>query len=376
MSYFEQEISSLKLPKPDASTQGAKIYNSAQEYLYNAFKEKNSGDSSAVLVLNDDAGVLCALLAKNGVKVIAVHDSLIAKDSYQQIAYQNQIEKSSVNYMSTQEFYDSEPLGVHSVLMNIPAHLEYFKEQLNLIRKHVDANPVLLSSGMVKHISPNAKDIIQKVWGGTKASRVVKKAILFQTTPNPKLISSSVSERSTNDVDLKEYGCYKTYPGVFSAQKLDQGTRLLLENVPTDLSGVGVDLGCGYGVISKVVLEKCNAVQKLFATDISSAAVESTKISVSGVEVIQCQGLQHSSLKNLNFVLSNPPFHTQSQLDVKMMHRLINDVYDALDVNGVFVMVGNKGMKHGQFLHKVFKNVDRIAANNKYEVYKCTKENK
>ena len=375
MSYFEKAVSSLKLPQADTGTQGAKIYNAAHEYLYNAYKEKHIDLDKKILVVNDDAGVLASLLISEGATVVSVHDSLLAIQSYMQLLESNRLDAYKSKCLPTHEFYSlEESLSIDVVLINIPANVDYLKEQLGFIKKHIHADTILLSSGMIKHISPHVKEELQKALGGTKASRVVKKAILFPTTPSSKLLASNKAEKKVYELALGEYGNYKSYCGVFSGQKLDQGTRLLLESLPNDLKGVGADLGCGYGIISKVIVERCPGVSVLYATDVSSAAVESTKLNVSQAKVLYCSGLESRELKELDFVISNPPFHSQSQLNVKMMHRLIHEVYDALKVGGCFQMVGNKGMKHGQYLHKVFKSVERVASNSKYEVYRCIKE--
>ena len=47
---------------------------------------------------------------------------------------------------------------------------------------------------------------------------------------------------------LKTKFIFKSDNGVFSKEKLDFGTRLLLENLPIkEMSGDVLDLGCGYG---------------------------------------------------------------------------------------------------------------------------------
>ena len=47
---------------------------------------------------------------------------------------------------------------------------------------------------------------------------------------------------------------FKSDNGVFSKEKLDFGTRLLLESLPIkDMKGDVLDLGCGYGVVSIIL---------------------------------------------------------------------------------------------------------------------------
>ena len=55
------------------------------------------------------------------------------------------------------------------------------------------------------------------------------------------------------DILGNRYSFY-TDNGVFSKEKLDFGTRVLLENIPIEkLHGDILDVGCGYGVIDIVL---------------------------------------------------------------------------------------------------------------------------
>ena len=60
---------------------------------------------------------------------------------------------------------------------------------------------------------------------------------------------------------------FKSDNGVFSKEKLDFGTRLLLESLPMqEMKGDVLDLGCGYGVVSIILsrfIEKAKKVSKL-----------------------------------------------------------------------------------------------------------------
>lgn len=42
---------------------------------------------------------------------------------------------------------------------------------------------------------------------------------------------------------------FATGPGLFSADRVDDGTRLLIENLPVDPPGSVLDMGCGYGAL-------------------------------------------------------------------------------------------------------------------------------
>ena len=69
---------------------------------------------------------------------------------------------------------------------------------------------------------------------------------------------------------------YKIYTnnGVFSKDKLDYGTRLLLETITTkNLEGNILDLGCGYGIIG-LIIATTYPQTTVDMTDITNRALE------------------------------------------------------------------------------------------------------
>lgn len=67
-------------------------------------------------------------------------------------------------------------------------------------------------------------------------------------------------------------GAFHSRPGLFSWDGLDKGTACLLPVLPQDLSGKGADFGCGYGAISRAVLE-IPSVETLTCVDADARAV-------------------------------------------------------------------------------------------------------
>ena len=54
--------------------------------------------------------------------------------------------------------------------------------------------------------------------------------------------------------------CFRSCDSIFSKNKIDDGTRALLEAIDKkcELSGFGLDLGCGLGVIAITLIKKFN----------------------------------------------------------------------------------------------------------------------
>ena len=85
----------------------------------------------------------------------------------------------------------------------------------------------------------------------------------------------SASRPSTADLVLPDlYLRLYTDRGVFSPEKIDLGTRVLLESVPEPPpTGRLLDLGCGYGPIALTMASRAPKAQVL-GVDVNTRAVE------------------------------------------------------------------------------------------------------
>lgn len=104
-------------------------------------------------------------------------------------------------------------------------------------------------------------------------------------------------------------------PGVFSQNKLDVGTALLLENLPQNMQGKVLDFGCGAGVISCFIGKKFTNTD-LSLLDVSALAIASAKKTLS-LNGLTGNVFASNSLSNVNesyqHIVSNPPFHQGTQ---------------------------------------------------------------
>ncbi len=102
---------------------------------------------------------------------------------------------------------------------------------------------------------------------------------------------------------------FTTAGGVFSQDRVDKGTLLLIESVNVSSGDNILDLGCGYGVIGIVLSKYAGSV---VMTDINERAVELAKINVKlnscdRVEVIQCDLYGGLEARKFDKIICNPP---------------------------------------------------------------------
>lgn len=171
---------------------------------------------------------------------------------------------------------------------------------------------------------------------------------------------------------------FKSCDNIFSKDCIDEGTRTLIDTVikKVDLSGKGLDLGCGLGVIGIVVVKKFGLECDL--VDVNGTAVELSRHNLmlngarKGASVIKSNGFEQID-GNYDFILTNPPIKTGK----KLLFSLMEQSYEHLNINGTLTLVIRKS--HGEeslkkLLISIFGNCDILARNKGYYILHCIKQ--
>lgn len=139
-----------------------------------------------------------------------------------------------------------------------------------------------------------------------------------------------------------------TSSGVFSAKRIDNGTRILVENMVLPDEGRILDMGCGIGVIGIVAsLEKPSL--EVHLSDVNERATKLTRDNVRKNHAKNChihQGYLYEPIGDLTFhaIISNPPISAGMR---KVVFPLVEGAYERLEVGGNLQLViqSNKGGK-------------------------------
>ncbi|MEO8811807.1 MAG: methyltransferase [Caulobacteraceae bacterium] len=161
-------------------------------------------------------------------------------------------------------------------------------------------------------------------------------------------------------------------PGVFSWDRLDPGTALLLETLPA-LDGAGADLGCGIGVLARAALAS-PTVTRLALVDIDRRAVEAARRNIADPRA----AFVHADVRTpaaaqsgLDFVIMNPPFHDAGREDRALGQAFIAAAAAMLAKGGVCRMVANVALPYEQALIAHFPRVALVARARGYKVYEA-----
>ncbi|MDP4006864.1 class I SAM-dependent methyltransferase [Methylobacterium sp. NEAU K] len=163
-----------------------------------------------------------------------------------------------------------------------------------------------------------------------------------------------------------------TQPGIFSWDRLDPGTALLLANLPP-LKGRGADLGAGLGILSRAVLGS-SAVTALTLVEIDRRAVEMAGRNIADPRAailwadVRTPGTVPGSL---DFVVMNPPFHDGGTEDQALGRTFIARAAEALRAGGMLWLVANAHLPYEGALREAFRSVSVTVQAGGYRVYEA-----
>lgn len=173
--------------------------------------------------------------------------------------------------------------------------------------------------------------------------------------------------------------CFRSCDSIFSKDKIDDGTRALLNAIKKqiNLEGYGLDLGCGLGVIGIALIKTFHV--KMDMIDINKTAVRLTN------ENLIKNNVQHSAKayfsdgfenvgEKYDFIISNPPIKSGKT----MLFNLMKETYNHLKDNGQLILVirKNHGMESlKKYLISIYSNCEIIARDKGYYILKSLKIN-
>jgi len=152
-------------------------------------------------------------------------------------------------------------------------------------------------------------------------------------------LKSNIQKYDVNILDNK-YSFF-TDNGVFSKEKLDFGTRVLLENIPlNDISGKVLDVGCGYGTIDIILGKIVDA--EFLGVDVNRRALHLAEMNKKENKVTNINFIESNCYENVdgkyNVIITNPPIRAGK----KIVYEIVMGAKDYLDEDGALYIVVRK----------------------------------
>ncbi|MFI6654761.1 methyltransferase [Streptomyces sp. NPDC050523] len=363
---------------PEDPRDRLRAWDASDEYLLRHLAEEKVPLSGTVVVLGDRWGALATALAPH--RPVQITDSFLAQEATRANLDRAGVETGAVRLLTTQ---DPPPERVDVLLVRVPKSLALLEDQLLRLAPAVHEGTVVMGAGMVKEIHTSTLRLFERILGPTRTSLAEKKARLVFCTPRPSPDRPGnpwpYSYTLPDGIGAVSGRTVVNHAGVFCADRLDIGTRFLLQHLPAGRTGLRVvDLGCGNGVVGTAVALADPAAEVLFV-DESFQAVASAEATykANGVpghaEFRVGDGLAGVPAGSVDLVLNNPPFHSHQATTDATAWRMFTGARRVLRPGGELWVIGNRHLGYHVKLRKVFGNSQLVAGDPKFVVLKAVR---
>ncbi|MET3598868.1 class I SAM-dependent methyltransferase [Martelella mangrovi] len=173
---------------------------------------------------------------------------------------------------------------------------------------------------------------------------------LWFTRPDDVKAAVEAMTHPTVEID----GRFTTVPGLFSHDRVDEGSRILAERLPTDFSGLAADFGAGWGYLSAMLAETAPSTVGIDLYEADWRALERAKVNLRSAAPQMrffWQDLALEPVKNrYDLIIMNPPFHTGKAAEPSLGKTLVKAAAGALKPGGRLLLVANRGLPYEDVL--------------------------
>jgi 16S rRNA (guanine1207-N2)-methyltransferase len=184
----------------------------------------------------------------------------------------------------------------------------------------------------------------------------------------------------TDDPDFTEHTVtvrdqawrYVSCPGVFAWDRLDDGSRALIEMMQLKRTDAVLDLGCGSGLVGLVA---ATLADRVVSVDASALAVEATRrtyeinrVAAARTEVLISDCGSAVFDRTFDAVVTNPPFHQGVGTDYVVARQFVIDAAQVLKPGGTLWLVANRFLRYELELADRFAEVRVAYEDNRFRV--------
>lgn len=233
----------------------------------------------------------------------------------------------------------------------------------------------LMADGTLTALAPNDK-------GGSRIAKELESFgcdVVTQSRAHHRIVTTTRPaalvgiDDAVRDGGPQQVNGLWTQPGIFSWDRLDDGSALLLKHLPS-FAGAGADLGCGIGTLSAAVLKSPN-VTALTLIDIDRRAVEMAKRNIGDARArFLWADVRSAELPDgLDFIVMNPPFHDTGIEDQSLGQRFITRASGMLKPGGQCWLTANRHLPYEALLSTHFSKTELMADENGFKIYASVK---
>lgn len=169
---------------------------------------------------------------------------------------------------------------------------------------------------------------------------------------------------------------FNTDNGVFSKDRVDYGTNILLNSLENleNINSV-LDVGCGVGVIGICIAKKYKKLN-IDMVDVNERAIALTNENIKKNKISNCNcfisNVYSNVEKKYDLIISNPPIRAGKAV----VHGIAEGAKDKLNDNGMFYAVVQKKQGADSFkkkLEEVYSIVEIVNKDSGYIIFKAIK---
>lgn len=363
---------------PEDPRDRLRAWDAADTYLLQHLAESGTSLTGSVVIVGDRWGALATALS--AARPTQITDSHLTQQATRANLARAGADESSVRLLTTQ---DPPPERIDVLLVRVPKSLALLEDQLSRLAPSVHEGTVVVGTGMVKEIHTSTLRLFERILGPTRTSLAEKKARLVFCTPLAGIAREAnpwpYSYRLPDEIGIVSGRTVVNHAGVFCADRLDIGTRFLLQHLPRSRGDERVvDLGCGNGVVG-TAMALANPDAEVLFVDESFQAVASAEATYranagGAAEFRVADGLAGVPAGSVDLVLNNPPFHSHQATTDTTAWRMFSDARTALRPGGELWVIGNRHLGYHLKLRRLFGNSELVAGDAKFVVLRAVKK--
>ncbi|WP_214471476.1 class I SAM-dependent methyltransferase [Mesorhizobium sp. dw_380] len=177
--------------------------------------------------------------------------------------------------------------------------------------------------------------------------------------------------RAANPALLVE-GRFHTAPGMFSFDKLDAGSKLLVETLPGDLRGNVADFCAGWGYLAAEVAARSPGIAALDLYEADFASLEAARANIGNMAAAPSffwtDLLTETVDRRYDAIIMNPPFHRSRAAEPEIGIGMIRAAAKALKPGGRLFMVANRQLPYEPVLSAAFSSHAELARDGMFKV--------
>lgn len=179
------------------------------------------------------------------------------------------------------------------------------------------------------------------------------------------------------DIPVAGEAALLTVAGIFSAGKVDEGSRLLVSALPKHLSGNGADIAAGWGYLSCKLFEKCPSISHITLVEAEKRALTMAERNlaphIGRTRFLWADAAKPLDISGLDWIVMNPPMHDLLWSAPETTAAMFAEAHKTLRAGGTLWLVANSHLPYERTLESIFSRVQMVTHNLDYKVLEAVK---